>query len=405
MKNKKIIYKNFIQAEYLNFSLNKKLNTVYSRIFKNVVKNLDISLDTFHILSNKFKFNFEKKDIDQFKRFKNVVIIGMGGSILGSEAIYLFLRKKIKKNFLFLDNIDLDKLKKFSNKVRSDKTLFIVISKSGNTIETLSNFIALRIIKKNSKNIVIISEKNNNSLYRLSKKMKLQHIEHKNYIGGRYSVLSEVGMVPAYLMGLNIKKIRKNLLTHLKTKNKIFLKDSVVKLTNLLVNNKFQNLIFFNYVPQLEKFLYWNQQLIAESLGKKEKGFLPLISNAPKDHHSLLQLYLDGPKDKLFYIFSTERFNDKKIITKNLDKNLDFLNNKSLNQIKIAQKNAFIKVLKRKKIPFREFIIKDFSEQNLGELFSYFILETALIGKLSNINPFDQPAVEQVKVDAKRLLI
>jgi len=405
VKNKKIIYKNFIQAEYLNFSLNKKLNTVYSRIFKNVVKNLDISLDTFHILSNKFKFNFEKKDIDQFKRFKNVVIIGMGGSILGSEAIYLFLRKKIKKNFLFLDNIDLDKLKKFSNKARSDKTLFIVISKSGNTIETLSNFIALRIIKKNSKNIVIISEKNNNSLYRLSKKMKLQHIEHKNYIGGRYSVLSEVGMVPAYLMGLNIKKIRKNLLTHLKTKNKIFLKDSVVKLTNLLVNNKFQNLIFFNYVPQLEKFLYWNQQLIAESLGKKEKGFLPLISNAPKDHHSLLQLYLDGPKDKLFYIFSTERFNDKKIITKNLDKNLDFLNNKSLNQIKIAQKNAFIKVLKRKKIPFREFIIKDFSEQNLGELFSYFTLETALIGKLSNINPFDQPAVEQVKVDAKRLLI
>jgi len=405
VKNKKIIYKNFIQAEYLNFSLNKKLNTVYSRIFKNVVKNLDISLDTFHILSNKFKFNFEKKDIDQFKRFKNVVIIGMGGSILGSEAIYLFLRKKIKKNFLFLDNIDLDKLKKFSNKVRSDKTLFIVISKSGNTIETLSNFIALRIIKKNSKNIVIISEKNNNSLYRLSKKMKLQHIEHKNYIGGRYSVLSEVGMVPAYLMGLNIKKIRKNLLTHLKTKNKIFLKDSVVKLTNLFVNNKFKNLIFFNYVPQLEKFLYWNQQLIAESLGKKEKGFLPLISNAPKDHHSLLQLYLDGPKDKLFYIFSTERFNDKKIITKNLDKNLDFLNNKSLNQIKIAQKNAFIKVLKRKKIPFREFIIKDFSEQNLGELFSYFILETALIGKLANINPFDQPAVEQVKADATRLLI
>ena len=128
MKNKKIIYKNSIQAEYLNFSLNKKLNKVYSRIFKNVVKNLDISLDTFHVLSNKFKFNFEKKDIGQFQRFKNVVVIGMGGSILGSEAIHLFLRKKIKKNFLFLDNIDQDKLKKFSNKVRSDQTLFIVIS-------------------------------------------------------------------------------------------------------------------------------------------------------------------------------------------------------------------------------------------------------------------------------------
>ena len=405
MKNKKIIYKNFIQEKYLNFNLNKKLNVICSKIFKDVIKNLDTSIDTFHMLSDKFQFNFKRKDIYPFKRFKNVVIIGMGGSILGSQAIYFFLRKKIKKNFLFLDNIDLDKLEKLSNKGRLDKTLFIVISKSGGTIETLSNFISLRIIKKNSKNIVIISEKNNNSLYKLSKKMKLKHIEHKNYIGGRYSVLSEVGMIPAYLMGLNIQKIRKNLLTHLKTKNKIFLKDSVIKLTNLLANNKFKNLIFFNYVPQLENFLYWNQQLIAESLGKKEKGFLPLISSAPKDHHSLLQLYLDGPKDKLFYIFSTETFNDKKIITKNLDKNLDFLNNKTLNQIKIAQKNAFIKVLKRKKIPFREFIIKDFSEESLGELFSYFILETALIGKLSNINPFDQPAVEQVKIDAKRLLI
>ncbi len=405
MKNKKIIYKNFIHNRYLNLNLNKKLNRVYSRIFKNVVKNLDISIDTFHTLSSKFQFNFSKKDIHQFKRFKNVVIIGMGGSTLGSQAIYGFLKKKIKKNFLFLDNIDLDKLKKFSNKKKLNKTLFIVISKSGNTIETLSNFIALRIIKKNSKNIVIISEKNNNPLYKLSEQMKLKHIEHKNYIGGRYSVLSEAGMIPAYLMGLNIQKIRKNLLDHLKIKKKIFLKKSVIKLTNLLLNNKFKNLIFFNYAPQLENFLYWNQQLMAESLGKKKKGFLPLISNAPKDHHSLLQLYLDGPKDKLFYIFSAKTFNDKKIITKNLYKNLDFLNNKGLSQIKTAQKNAFIAALRRKKIPFREFIIKDFSEESLGELFSYFILETALIGKLSNINPFDQPAVEEVKIGTKKLLV
>ena len=403
MKNKKITYKNFIQAEYLNFSLNKKLNTVYSRIFKNVVKNLDISLDTFHILSNKFKFNFEKKDIDQFKRFKNVVIIGMGGSILGSEAIYLFLKKKIKKNFLFLDNIDLDKLKKFSNKARSDKTLFIVISKSGNTIETLSNFIALRIIKKNSKNIVIISEKNNNSLYRLSKKMKLQHIEHKHYIGGRYSVLSEVGMVPAYLMGLNIKKLRENILIHFKKKNQKFLKESSITLSSLL-KTKFKNIIFFNYVPQLTKFLYWNQQLISESLGKSGRGFLPTISQAPKDHHSLLQLYLDGPRDKLFYIFSYEKSDDKKIYQKNLNNKLNFLNKKSLSEIKLAQKNAFIKALIKNKIPYREFKIIDFSEQTLGELFSYFILETAIIGKISGINPFNQPAVEQVKTSTKKLL-
>ena len=116
MKNKKIIYKNFIHNRYLNLNLNKKLNTVYSRIFKNVVKNLDISIDTFHTLSNKFQFNFSKKDIHQFKRFKSVVIIGMGGSTLGSQAIYGFLKKKIKKNFLFFHDIDADQLQKFRNK-------------------------------------------------------------------------------------------------------------------------------------------------------------------------------------------------------------------------------------------------------------------------------------------------
>ena len=400
---KNIIYKNFIQNRYLNLNLNKKLNKEYSKIFKDISRDLNSSIDTFHMLSNKFQFNFENKDIYQFKKFKDVVIVGMGGSSLGIQAIYSFLSKKIKKNFSFLDNIDLDEIKKFSNKKKLNKTLFLIISKSGSTIETLSNFIALGVIKRNSKNIIIITEKNNSALCRLSKKMKLTLIEHKSYIGGRYSVLSEVGMIPAFLMGLSIQRIRKNLLMHFK--NKHFLKDSVIKLSNFLINNKFQNLIFLNYTPRLENFLYWNQQLIAESLGKKKKGFLPFISNAPKDHHSLLQLYLDGPKNKLFYIFSAKESNDKKIRTKNLDKNLVYLNNKSLHQIKIAQKNAFIKALKRKKIPFREFTVKDFSEESIGELFSYFILETALIGKTSNINPFDQPAVEQVKLSTKRLLV
>jgi len=234
--------------------------------------------------------------------------------------------------------------------------------------------------------------------------MKLFHIEHKKYIGGRYSVLSEVGMVPAYLMGANILKIRKNLLNPIKLQNKKFLKDSSVKLTNLFLNNRFKSLIFLNYIPQLNKFLFWNQQLIAESLGKKEKGLLPIVSPAPKDHHSLLQLYLDGPKDKLFYIFSMESKNKNNINSKIFDKNLNFINNQNLGKIKTAQKKALLKVLKEKKIPFREFQIKDLKEETLGELFSYFILETIIIGKMLNINPFNQPAVEQVKKNTKKFL-
>ncbi len=405
MKIQKIIYKNNIQRKYLKLSLNKKLNKKYSDILKNIINNLDTKKDTFHSLSNEFKFNFKTKDLYKFKKFKTIVVIGMGGSILGSETLYCFLEDKIRKKFLFFDDIHEDKLKQLKITQNFKKVLFIVISKSGNTIETLSNFLSLQIIKKNSKNIIIISEKFNNPLYLLSQKMKLHHIEHKNYIGGRYSVLSEAGMVPAYLMGLNIKRLRQNLLNHFKTKNKKFLKESSIILTNLLQNNKFKNLILFNYAPKLDKFLYWNQQLIAESLGKKGKGFLPLISKAPKDHHSLLQLYLDGPRDKIFYIFSEEISNSKKIKIKKIDKRINFLENKSLQQIKNAQKNAFVQALKKNNIPYREFKIKNFSENTLGEFFSYFMLETAIIGKLANINPFNQPAVQQVKIDTKQLLV
>ena len=404
MNNNKIIYKNTIQKRYLNPLFNKRLNKKFLSIFNNLKINLDAPQNTLNSLSKKFRFNFKVNDLYKFKKFKTIVIVGMGGSILGSEALYYFLKKKAKKNLLFLDNINENKLNELKTQYNLKNILFIVISKSGHTIETLSNFFALRIVKKNSKNIIIISEKSNNPLYSLSKKMKLHHIEHKNFTIGRYSVLSEVGMVPAHLIGVNLLKFRKNLLNHFKAKNKEFLKKSSIALANILKKNRLNNLVFLNYVPELEKFLYWLQQLIAESLGKDGKGFLPLISNAPKDHHSLLQLYLDGPKDKIFYIFSNKIKNDNKIKINEFDKDINFLNNKSLGLIKDAQKNSFIKVLKEKSIPFREFQIKDFEEDTLGELFSYFMLETVITGKLANINPFNQPAVEKVKVYTKNSL-
>ncbi len=400
MKNKNIIYKNYIQKKYLK----KKLNIKYKGIIKNISDNLDSCLNTFHLFSKNFKFNFKTNDLNKFKKYQTIVIIGMGGSILGAAAIHHFLKKKIKKECIFFDNIDENKLIKLKSKHNLTKILFIVISKSGSTIETLSNFFSLQNIKKKSKNIIVITEKSDNPLYQISKKKGLTFIEHKNYIGGRYSVLSDAGMVPAYLMGLKIKDFRKILFRSLQIKNATYLRDSTIMLSSILKQKKLNNLIFFNYVPELDKFMYWNQQLISESLGKKGKGFLPTISEAPKDHHSLLQLYLDGPKDKIFYIFSAETNKKNKIKIKNLDKKINYFHNKNLSQIKDAQKNAFIKVLKEKKIPFREFRIKDLNENTLGELFSYFMLETAIIGRLSNINPFDQPAVEQVKVKTKNLL-
>ena len=404
MINKYISTENEIFKEYLNKRIIKNFDQKYSAVIKNVNRDLNQSKKTLNILGKNFKLNFKFEDLKKFKKFKSIVILGMGGSILGSEAIYYFLKDRIKKRVYFIDNIDSENILQLKKKLNYKKTLFIIISKSGNTIETFSNFLSFNVIKKNSKNIIIISEKKNSLLFALSKKMNLFYIEHKDYIGGRFSVLSEVGMVPAYLMGLKIPNLRQNLKRYLEKKEKLFLKDSTIKLANLLYEKKINNLVFINYLPKLEKFLYWCQQLIAESLGKKGKGFLPVISNAPKDHHSLLQLYLDGPKDKLFYIFYHEEKPDLKINTKKFVTNINYLHNKSLNKVKKAQKNALIQSLKKNRIPFREFELKKITEETLAELFSYFILETVIIGNLLNLNPYNQPAVEQVKINTKKLL-
>ena len=205
-------------------------------------------------------------------------------------------------------------------------------------------------------------------------------------------------------MGINIFKLRSAIQNFLKGKEKIFLKQSSIKLACLLTTKKINSLVFLNYSPELEKFLFWCQQLIAESLGKKGKGFFPVVSNVPKDHHSLLQLYLDGPKDKLFHIFSLKEKLKEKINLKKITNSNSYLNNKALSTIKNAQKDALIKAFKKNKIPFREFKINKTNEEVLGELFSYFILETVIIARLIKINPFDQNSVEQIKVYTKNLL-
>ena len=401
MKKDSLSHKNFLLKDYYK---NTQIKKAFDKIFNEINDRCDDTKNTYHVLSKKFNFDFKINYLKKYKKFKNIVIVGMGGSVLGSNAIYDFLKHKIKKKVTFFDNLDKEKLSRFKKNNNVSNCLFIIISKSGNTIETLSNLKGFNILKLNAKNIIIITEKRKNILNTIAKKYNLFFIEHKNFLGGRYSVLSEVGIIPSFLMGINIIKLRSNLKKYLKDKNKLFLKKSSLALSEIINKKKYRNLIFLNYSPKLEKFLFWCQQLIAESLGKKGKGFLPTVSNAPKDHHSLLQLYLEGPKDKIFYIFSEKETSRNKLKAKKINKQEFFFDNKNIDQIKIAQKNAFIKALLKNKIPFREFKINSVDEQTLGELFSYFILETSIVGKLSKINPFDQPAVEQVKIFTKKLL-
>jgi glucose-6-phosphate isomerase len=379
-----MIFKNF---------LNIKENRIIKKDLLNLLRKQPKLFET---LKTNYKYSYSKKIISKYKKFSNIRVIGMGGSVLGTEAIYDFLKSKIKKKFTFVNNLN-SNADYFKDK---NINLNLIISKSGNTLETIAN--ANTLIKSKDSNIVI-TENKDSYLTDLAKKLKAEIFEHKNYVGGRYSVLSEVGMLPAELMNLNENKFKQfnNLI-----KNKTFtnnLVNNVAATLNLIKGGKYTSVIL-NYDEKSENLFKWYQQLIAESLGKKSKGILPIISSMPKDNHSLMQLYLDGPK-KIFYTF----FNvlDNRVIELNnrsIISTHKYLKNQSIEKIKQSQMLATEKVFRFKKLPFRSFRILKRDEKSLGELFCFFILETILIGRALNVNPFDQPSVELIKVETQKIL-
>ncbi len=377
---------------FKNFELKKKSLKIKKKLEKFIIENDPIARS----LKKDYQDFFKKEKLKKYKSFKNIRIIGMGGSSLGTQAIYDFLKYKIKRNFIFINNLS-PKLKKKNNK----KILNLIVSKSGNTIETIINSNIL--VKKKDRNI-FITENKKNYLYLLAQKLKAEIIHHNNYIGGRYSVLSEVGMLPAELMGLDSKKFRQfnNLI-----KNKRYLNALISNVSSTLyfIKKKKFNSVIINYDEQSENLFNWYQQLVAESLGKKNKGLLPIISSMPKDNHSVMQLYLDGFKNNFFTFFYVNEKNSTKIINKDILSPYNFIKNKSVSNIAFAQKKATENIFKKKKIPFRSFEIKKRDEKTLGELFCFFMLETILLGKALKINPYDQPAVETIKKETRKILI
>jgi glucose-6-phosphate isomerase len=379
----KVVFKNFSKKNK-NF---KKLKVILNSI-------INTDSEIIKSLKPNYKYSYKTSLLRKIKKFKNIRIFGIGGSILGSKAIYQFLIDKIKNKILFVDDISDIKLNSKKN------FLNLIISKSGNTIETIAN-INLNIGKKDKN--VIITDNNKNILRELSLKLKSNIIDHNNFIGGRYSVLSEVGMLPAELMGFKESRFKQfnNLVKSDRFLNNIV--SNVGYILSLLKKKK-SNSIILNYDEKADGILKWYQQLVGESLGKKGKGILPIISSMPKDNHSLMQYYLDGQDSNFYTFFFTQEKFKKKIGNRYLDKSQHFLKNKDINQILFAKHKASEKVFKRKKIPFRSFIIKERSPESMGELFCFFIIETILLGKALGVNPYDQPSVELIKIETKKIL-
>ena len=386
MLSKNIRFKNFTK---------KKFNKNLKVLFKKLIDKNSYDDNVIKSFSKSYSYSFTKKQLKKYKKFNFFQIYGMGGSSLGIQAIYDFMRPKIKKNFYFFDNLD------SKNKIikTKSKSLNLIISKSGNTLETIVND---NIFSGSNK--LYITENNNNYLRNTALRLKKEIIEHKNFIGGRYSVLSEVGMLPAELMGLNSNKFKR---FDKLVSNRDFINSLLANVNMLyrLVKMGKTNSIILNYDESSHNLFRWYQQLVAESLGKNSKGVLPIISEMPKDNHSLMQLYLDGNKNSFFTFFDIKNYNSPKIKKKRIFSNYRYLKKHDLFSIKSAQKKATINVFKAKRIPFRTFEVLKKNEETLGELFTFFMLETILLGKMLKINPYDQPSVELIKKETKKILI
>ena len=385
LKNNSITYKNNLRK--------------CSEIFKNLLYNKEnFFLNT---LSEGYQKSLFLKRIFLKKRIhKNILIIGMGGSVLGTKMLSSFFG--LDKNYYFLDSLNNSAVNDLIRKDLSKFSIFI-ISKSGQTLETLTNCnIILNNFNKRkkeiSKNFIIISERNS-ILFNFAKKNNILFFEHNINLSGRYSVLSEAGLL---MFNLDYKKIMQGINSVLKKDLKKNLINNAATLLTLITKSKIDTHVSLIYTHNLLNYGYWHQQLLAESIGKNGKDFTPIISECPKDHHSIMQLYLDGKRNKFFTFFKTINNKIDQPIKDYFDQKLK---KNSLNNIVDAQFNATIKVFKKNLIPFRVILIDQKKPiQSFISLLVYSMLETAILCKALDLNPFNQPAVEAIKKETYSLL-
>jgi len=385
LKNNSKIYKNNL----------RKCSEIFKNLF-NIKENF-----FFNTLSEQYQKNlFLKKIILKKKLHKNILIVGMGGSVLGAKMLSSFFG--LDKNYYFLDSLNNSAVNDLIRKDLSKFSIFI-ISKSGQTLETLTNCnIILNNFNKRkkeiSKNFIIISERNS-ILFNFAKKNNILFFEHNINLSGRYSVLSEAGLL---MFNLDYKKIVQGINSVLKKDLKKNLINNAATLLTLITKSKIDTHVSLIYTHNLLNYGYWHQQLLAESIGKNGKDFTPIISECPKDHHSIMQLYLDGKRNKFFTFFKTINNKIDQPIKDYFDQKLK---KNSLNNIVDAQFNATIKVFKKNLIPFRVILIDQKKPiQSFISLLVYSMLETAILCKALDLNPFNQPAVEAIKKETYSLL-
>ncbi len=405
------------------------LNNLYSQGFSNISIG-DVSprfIADVNLATNKlrqeiieqsnpvFALSLDQKELEKFKelankikKYSHILLLGVGGSSLGAKTICaLNPQNKIE----FLESIDPQTIATTLKKIQLKECFFLVISKSGETVETICQSLILIAQLKQinfetedfSSRFLFITSSKQSSLAKIANQINAPIIDHPANIGGRYSVFSVVGILPALIADLNVEEFQ------LGAKNAIddFINDKRISeacaIQIELYERGFCNNVFMPYIDILKNFTDWYRQLLAESLGKNCYGATPINSMGTVDQHSQLQLYLEGKYNK-FFTFISKKNNQYDFTITDLEHCKTLFGGKNLSQILEIEKNTTIEVLHHKKLPIRNFEFYEINERAMGALMMQMFLEIVNIAYANKINPFDQPAVELRKDLAKQIL-
>ncbi len=394
----------------------------YNQIFKNIDLEFvdDFLLKRAEILRNSLKNNeisaistiFDEENVkniekiaQNIKKYQKVLVLGVGGSSLGGKTL---VSLENQEKLRFLESIDTKTLSDEIAQIDFDNTFFLIISKSGQTIETVCQTLVIldKIGDKiKPENFLFVTENKDSLISEIAKKIGAKIFFHPFEIGGRFSCFSVVGLLPAFICNVDVEKIldgAKKTLNSFLQSDKNFVIDACKEQIRLY-DEGYVNNVVMPYIDRLKNFTDWYRQLWAESLGKNNFGSTPINSMGTVDQHSQLQLYLDGPKNKFFTFFTLKNHKDD-FLVKDLAGCKTLFGGKKLSEIVGVEQKTTIEILAQKELPIRVFEIENFDEEVLGALMMQMFLEVILIADCKNLNPFDQPAVELRKELAREML-
>ncbi len=345
-------------------------------------------------------------------RFDHVIICGSGGSGLSGEVLHNIDLQAKRPTIHVLDNIDPVEIDALFADCPPEKTTVIAISKSGNTVETISQFFAFYHHFKPTlgdtinEHFMVLTMPSDSPLRRFATENAITLMDHPSDIGGRFSLFTAVGLLPAALMGLPIADFRRGAADVISTLGQA---THPARLGAALQYNAIQqgkNLsVMLPYCQRLANFSTWYRQCWAESLGKNGKGSTPIRAVGTTDQHSQLQLYLDGPNDKFFTLIFHKRTGSGQVIHAPDYPELDYLKNKTTGDVIGAEQQATLETLVHNKRSVRLLTLEALNEKSLGALLAHFMLEIFFMAQLLEVDPFDQPAVEEGKILARNYLL